>query len=178
MADRNPERVKSILLSAAFADLDRVCEMNWRMRKAIVEQIGINEILKYHVVMWTLNRDFVETDAGWAAAQKIVHIGTLNQVDPQLYIHFLDAILDFGKVQPGQENEVKYTEKIKKMNIPTIAIVGDRDILTPPAMSEKICKLMPNAKLAVLKNCGHITFVEKPEETCRAIEDLIKSIPK
>ena len=178
LADRHPDKVKSLLLSAAFADLDRACEMNWRMRKAIVEQVGINEIMKYHVVLWTLSRDFIQTESGWAAAQKIIHESTLNQVDPKLYKEFLDAILDFGKVLPGQEGQPNYTDKLPNMPFPTVAIVGENDILTPVSMSKKIVSLMPNAKLAVLKDCGHITFVEKPEETCRAIEDLVKGISK
>ncbi len=178
LADRHPDKVKSLLLSAAFADLDRACEMNFRMRKAIVEQAGINEIMQYHVALWTIDRDFIQSESGWAAVKRIIHEGTLNQADPKLYIDFLDAILDFGKVLPGQEGQPKFTEKLPMMTFPTVAIVGEKDILTPVSFSKKIVSLMPNAKLVVLKDCAHITFVEKPEETCRAMEEFIKGLSK
>ena len=44
----------------------------------------------------------------------------------------------------------------------TTIIVGDEDVAEPPAHSQILSELIPNAKLIVVPNCGHLLPVEKP----------------
>ncbi len=37
-----------------------------------------------------------------------------------------------------------------------------------------IAERMPKAELAVIKGCGHITFIEQPEENTRLIVDFLR----
>jgi len=170
-----PGLAKSLILLAAFSELDRSLETNFRMRIGIVEKLGIGEIIRDHVLLWTLSRQFIETERGKKAAEGL--LASLSKNDPKLYVEFLKAILRFGCVLPGQENEPKFTSYLSQITTPTLVMVGDGDILTPRPFSEKIVERMPRAELAVIQDCGHITFIERPEENTRLIVEFLRRQP-
>ena len=50
---------------------------------------------------------------------------------------------------------------------------GDDDRLIPPAYGERLAELIPNARLEVIENCGHVIWFEKPDELLElALEHL------
>ncbi len=169
---RTPDIATSLILLAAFAELDRSLETNFRMRIAIVEAMGMGPVIRDHVLLWTLSREFIETERGAEAAAGL--LASLSTNDPALYVEFLTSILRFGRVMPGQEREPTYTTYLPAIRVPTLVIVGDRDILTPVAFSRAIVERMPDAELAVIPECGHITFIEKPAENTRLIADFLQ----
>ena len=57
---------------------------------------------------------------------------------------------------------------------PTLMLAGDKDY-SPVAIKQAIVDAMQNAQLSVVKNSGHGTPIEKPEETNKAIEIFIRS---
>lgn len=166
-----PHIAKTLILVAAFSELDRALETNFRMRIAMVEQGGMEGIIRDHVLLWTLWREFIETERGRQAADGL--LAGLSRNDPKLYIEFLKAILEFGRVLPGQEGEPKMTAYLPRIQTPALVVVGREDILTPVRFSAKIRDGMPNAELAIIERCGHITFIERPEENTRLIVDFI-----
>ena len=166
-----PQLAKTLILVAAFSELDRALETNFRMRIAMVEQGGMGGIIRDHVLLWTLWREFIETERGKQAADGL--LAGLSKNDPKLYIEFLKAILHFGRVLPGQEGEPKFTSHLPQIKTPTLVVVGREDILTPVPFSVKIKDRMPNAELAIIERCGHITFIERPEENTRLIVEFV-----
>lgn len=174
----HPEQVASLSLVAAFSELDRALEMNFRMRLAIVERIGIESVLEDHVTMWTLSRTFLETEQGLAAANNLR--AGLRRNTPALYEQFLRAILHFGRVLPGQKGEPTYTQRLATVAVPTLLVVGEDDILTPISFSQRIVEAMPKgmAEMKVIPACGHVTFVEQPEENSRLVIDFIQRVLK
>lgn len=169
---RAPEIATSLILVAAFSELDRALETNFRMRIALVERLGMGQVIRDHVLLWTLSREFIETERGKQAADGL--LAGLARNDPHLYVEFLKAILRFARALSGQEGEPKFTGYLAEIKTPTLIVVGDRDILTPLAFSQRIKDRMPNAELAVIKDCGHITFIEQPEENTRLIVDFLR----
>jgi pimeloyl-ACP methyl ester carboxylesterase len=55
---------------------------------------------------------------------------------------------------------------------PTLMIVGEHDMLTPPAHAEEIAKGIPGAKLVTLAGSGHMSPMEKPEEVTKLLVDF------
>jgi 3-oxoadipate enol-lactonase/4-carboxymuconolactone decarboxylase len=56
-----------------------------------------------------------------------------------------------------------------KISCPTTVIVGDRDIATPPAMSEAIRDAIPGSRLVILHDAAHLPTLEQPEACTAAI---------
>lgn len=53
--------------------------------------------------------------------------------------------------------------------LPTLVLVGRQDALTPLSASEEMAALIPRARLVIIENCGHLSTLERPEETTAAL---------
>lgn len=62
---------------------------------------------------------------------------------------------------------------LRAIRVPTLAIVGDADALTPVELSEEIVSLIPDARLAIIPDCGHLSSIEQPELVSRALEEWL-----
>jgi len=62
-----------------------------------------------------------------------------------------------------------YNEELGGIRCPTLIIVGDQDVTTPPGGSVRISRLIPSSKLIIFKDCGHISYVEQPEVFSKAV---------
>ncbi|MFA7319013.1 MAG: alpha/beta hydrolase [Parcubacteria group bacterium] len=56
------------------------------------------------------------------------------------------------------------SEDMKKIQIKTILIWGEKDVATPLAQGELMQKFIKNSKLYIIKTAGHFSFVDQPEE--------------
>ena len=54
---------------------------------------------------------------------------------------------------------------LPKIKCPTIVVCGRDDAATPLFLSEEMAKAIPGSELIVIEQCGHLTTMEKPDET-------------
>ena len=52
---------------------------------------------------------------------------------------------------------------LKNLHMPSLVLVGDQDMATPPAMSEQIHQHWPGSQYAVLKDAAHLSSVEQAQ---------------
>ena len=62
----------------------------------------------------------------------------------------------------------------ERVKVPTLIIVGEDDVVTPPEHAKLIHEWVENSKLVIIPKAGHLILYEKPEEICRLIKDFIK----
>jgi len=60
------------------------------------------------------------------------------------------------------------------IDVPTLIIVGEKDMLTPVKYSEFLRRHIPNSEMVVIPEAGHMVMLEKPEEFNRAIKEFLK----
>jgi pimeloyl-ACP methyl ester carboxylesterase len=58
---------------------------------------------------------------------------------------------------------------------PTLVIWGRQDTIVPLALGELAAKSLPNARLEVIDQCGHIPMFEQPEIFNRLVLDFLKN---
>jgi proline iminopeptidase len=75
-------------------------------------------------------------------------------------------------VVDGNLGSIDYTEALRKVRVPTLVTVGDHDE-SAPWIAEEIAALVPGAKLVVLPQSGHMTFVDQPVLFRRAVDDFV-----
>ncbi|MGA3084597.1 MAG: alpha/beta hydrolase [Thermodesulfobacteriota bacterium] len=101
-------------------------------------------------------------------------------VDPEL-----KAVLNRRHLENGPAaalNDMKacdqfdIMERIAEINIPTLALCGDQDVMTPPKYSLYLADHMPRAKALVIEGGTHMVFAEKPLEVNRAIDEFLQTI--
>ncbi|MET3133108.1 pimeloyl-ACP methyl ester carboxylesterase [Oxalobacteraceae bacterium GrIS 1.11] len=62
---------------------------------------------------------------------------------------------------------------LSAISVPTLVLVGDSDLLTPPELSEEIAAAIPNARLTVVPQCGHASTLEQPDAVNSALIEWI-----
>ena len=63
-------------------------------------------------------------------------------------------------------------EAAAKVTCPAVLILGDGDMMTPPR-NAKLAAAMPDGRMIVLKDCGHMMMAEQPDETLDALIDAL-----
>lgn len=67
---------------------------------------------------------------------------------------------------------------LEKLTMPVKLIWGKNDTITPPFVAEEFEKLLPNASLEFIDQCGHAAMMEKPEVFNQILEDFLFSFNK
>ncbi len=73
------------------------------------------------------------------------------------------------------ESAIKHStlDFLPKIKVPVLIIAGEKDKMTPTFLSIKMFKIIPNAKLKVLKWGSHTAPIEQPEVTNMYIEEFL-----
>ena len=64
------------------------------------------------------------------------------------------------------------TALLREISIPTLVVVGERDVLTPPADSEAMATANPGARLVTIPGAGHLTPMERPKAVSQALAEF------
>jgi 3-oxoadipate enol-lactonase len=71
--------------------------------------------------------------------------------------------------------ELDFTADLSRIHARTLAIAGEKDVGTPPSMSEAIAARIPGARLAVIPGAAHLSAVEKPAQFNALVRDFLAS---
>ena len=52
---------------------------------------------------------------------------------------------------------------LSKINCPTLVLCGREDLATPVSMHEDMAKIIPDSRLVIVEQCGHLSTMEQPE---------------
>jgi 3-oxoadipate enol-lactonase len=62
------------------------------------------------------------------------------------------------------------------VRVPTLVLVGERDTITPPPLSEQLANLIPGARLAVIPGAGHLSNEEDPDAFDRLLAAFLQEV--
>jgi pimeloyl-ACP methyl ester carboxylesterase len=58
---------------------------------------------------------------------------------------------------------------------PTLVIVGDGDLLTPPERAQEIASGIRGARLSVIRDSGHLSTLEQPAAVTKSMVEFLNS---
>lgn len=64
-------------------------------------------------------------------------------------------------------------DRLGGISIPTLIIVGEEDVATPPKEGRKMQEKIPGSQLLVIPAAGHSSTIEQPEAVNRALMDFV-----
>jgi pimeloyl-ACP methyl ester carboxylesterase len=67
-----------------------------------------------------------------------------------------------------------YVDRLSEIAIPTLILHGEDDRLLPVAIAERAHRLIPNSRLEIVPNCGHLAPLEQPEAVNRALGQFLQ----
>lgn len=66
---------------------------------------------------------------------------------------------------------------LRKCKVPALILCGELDPLTPVRRHEFMAGLIPDARLKIIEDAGHIPTLEQPEATTQALRDWLDQDP-
>lgn len=154
---RHGDRLGRLVLANTTSSYGPEGRPNWQKRIQLVEQGGLAAI-RDMVEQRYFSDDFRRDHADVVA--KIM--GRFMETPAQGYLGCCDAIA-----------ELDFSRDLARIGHRTLAIAGDLDAGTPPAMSEAIVAKIPGAKLALIKGASHLSAAEKPHEFASLVLDFL-----
>jgi pimeloyl-ACP methyl ester carboxylesterase len=62
---------------------------------------------------------------------------------------------------------------LASIRCPTLVLVGDADLATPPELSQEMAAGIRGATLVVVPDCAHLSTLERPEAVNAALIDWL-----
>jgi len=92
-------------------------------------------------------------------------IKEIKKTKPQVSIEIFDEFYKFSLIPVGK--------KIKK---DCLIIASDLDRISPVGPIKELALQLPNVKLKIMKDCGHLVPLEKPKDTAIIINKWLKKL--
>jgi pimeloyl-ACP methyl ester carboxylesterase len=92
---------------------------------------------------------------------------SLRKGNRKAFVDRISSKLEFA------DNQI-VSDKVKTLNIPTLLLWGEKDLLISTQAAEMFSKDLPNDTLVVLKNLGHVPMEEDPEESGKVVKAFLK----
>lgn len=115
--------------------------------------------------------DVVRMDVDtWAAAQK-----------PEQRQRIFEIAMDNAHTQSEPPGKLQVSpqppafKRLSEIKMPTLFIVGDRDVSVMELMTRRLNSLMPGSKMVLLQGADHIANMSKPEEFSRTVLEFLES---
>src|SRR5579864_7988114 len=83
---------------------------------------------------------------------------------------------DIAQVQRGMAERPDSVEMLKTINVPTLIITGDEDILTGVNEAELMHRHIAGSQLRVIPKAGHYSPWEQPIEAARLLRQFLDSV--
>lgn len=109
---------------------------------------------------WT---DLVATTRASDNSLEAVIYGMAREVGPEAFVRQEKAIIARPDSRP----------LLPAIACPTLVLVGDDDRITPPVLSQEMASAIPDARLVVVPDCGHLSALERPREVTAALHQWL-----
>ncbi|MEU3072447.1 alpha/beta fold hydrolase [Streptomyces laurentii] len=182
LADRYPELVRERVAGVAFVGTSagRLDEVSYGLPAAGVKAVrrvlpGVLRTLGTRVELVERGRR-AATDL-FAGLVKKYSFAT-KDVDPAV-ARFAERMIESTPIDVVAEFYPAFAEHEKTAalaafrNLPVLALVGDQDVVTPPAHTEAIASALPGAELVIVPDAGHLVMLERPEVVTGRLADLL-----
>lgn len=66
-------------------------------------------------------------------------------------------------------------DSLSQINVPTLVIAGEKDLLMPIEDAQELVRLIPDARLVVIPHAGHLLIHEQPEAFLQMVSAFMKN---
>lgn len=73
-------------------------------------------------------------------------------------------------------NRFDIMDRLHEIKLPTLALCGSEDIMTPPKYTEYLASKIEGARHVIIEGGTHMVFAEQPEVVNQAIDDFLNSL--
>jgi len=166
---RQPERVQALVLvdAAIYEGNSPAGIMNWILQTPQAQRLG--PLFVRSIQNWGMN--FARS--AWHDPSKITPKIWEGYLRPLRANDWDRSLWEFTRAPRASGLPARLSE----IRSPVLVITGDDDRIVPTQSSVRLARELPNARLVVIPNCGHVPHEECPAEFMQAVTDFWNSIP-
>jgi len=161
VAARNPELVKSLTLMETSSEPE-VFKFKYNILKTITKWFGAsavaNKVMPIMFGQSFLNDPSKKDEVQYWRNELVSNKKTIAKA--------IAGVIDRNGI----------TEELGNIQAPTLIIVGDEDVATPPEKARNIKLKIPQANLALIKKAGHSSTIEEPKQVIDAMEIFLNGV--
>lgn len=159
---RAPERVAALVLADTKASADAPAAREARLRTAeTVEQEGTAQLAE-QMLPALLGRTSLERRAAVAGRVR----GLVSAAPPA-------AVAWASRAMAARPDSF---EVLRALDVPALVVVGDEDTLSPVDAAQAMADALPQGRLAVVPEAGHLSAVEDPEAFGAAVAGFLDEL--
>ena len=147
------DRVEAAALICTGAKIGE--EATWAVRIGQVRDTGTAGLVAASAERW-FGPGFLEREPDRGAA--LLH--ALRDADARAYREVCDALGDFD-----------VRDRLGEIRQPVLAVAGDHDTVTPPALLREVADGVKDGRLVVLADVSHLAPTEQPDEVARLLRE-------
>ena len=155
-AARYPHRLQNLIIQGAGA----------RFEPGLIQRVAKAVLTRFPLPFDNpFINQFFNLLFGGAQKQDALFNFVTNQIwqtDQSVIAHRLQLIEDYDM-----------TERLPQIRVPTLVLVGEKDLLVSRRSLRVLSGGLPSAKFVGLPECGHLAFVTRPRAVASQIEDFV-----
>jgi pimeloyl-ACP methyl ester carboxylesterase len=155
---QQPQRVIGLALLDTRAELDTPEEAERRRRTITLARNDQFEQL--HGILWPR---LVHPSRLIDKTLESIVVGMMRDTGSERFVRQQTAVL----------NRIDYRPLLSTIAVPTLVLVGEADVITPPEHAAKLCKAIPHARYVEIAECGHLSSLEKSEAVNQELSRLL-----
>jgi pimeloyl-ACP methyl ester carboxylesterase len=158
MMRQAPARIERLALLDTSARSDTPEQTATRKTQIAMAQSGrYGEIADFSIARY-LHRDRQSDPAMTGIVRRMI-----EETGPEAFVRQLQAIMSRPDSRP----------LLASIRCPTLVLVGDGDLATPPELNKEIADGIPGARYVVIPDCGHLSTIERPEAVNAALAEWL-----
>ncbi len=111
-------------------------------------------------------------------SMKPMYLAAAHRDREDLLELILEMAMDLGpevfrRQSLALRDRVDSVPTLATIDCPVSVICGDEDLLCPVDYHKTLAEQIPNARLRVIENCGHLSVLEQPDAVNRELEQLL-----
>lgn len=160
MMRRHPERVRALILVDTLPGADSIETREAReAQQREVLELGIDELAGRLLLRLLAPKNLADPALKHEVLKLMEH-------PAEAYVAGLEAM----KRRPDS------TPELGRIQVPTLIVVGEEDVIAPPAVARAMEAAIPGARLVVLRGAGHLSNLEEPAAFNEALASFLEGL--
>jgi 3-oxoadipate enol-lactonase len=153
-----PDRIRSLVLADTTSEYNQEIRRQFAERARIAEERGMAPLVEATMARW-----FTEE---------------FRSAHPDIIDHVRSILTSTHAIGYAAScravGEVDLTERLVSIAVPTLVLVGSKDVSTPPAMALRIHEYIPGSTYQIVPDAAHLSNVSSPDEFNQAVLETVK----
>ena len=98
----------------------------------------------------------------------------LSEVNEETMLAAYQSMTVLARLLWDRHHDPKLASRLHRVQCPTLILWGESDGLISPEHGKAYQRLLPNAQLTILPECGHLPMLEKEEEFVKLVAEFCR----